>query len=127
MVPYGRIAVRTAEHVLRDRTIVQGSAPWDDILPQIERGAELARDLSRFHEFIKATNQIERLLRDAEIFPYEIISGPDAIEGQERITIRERSRTEYPRVLSFLHLHQALIAFLHPEQIPPHPTPANVL
>src|SRR5260370_32806759 len=92
MVPYGRIAVRTAEHVLRDRTIAQGSAPWDDILPRIERGAELARDLARFHEFIKATNQIEILLRDAEIFPYEIIAGPEVAEGQEGVTIHERPR-----------------------------------
>jgi len=127
MVPYGRIAVRTAEHVLRDRTIVQGSAPWDDILPQIERGAELARDLSRFHEFIKATNQIEILLRDAEIFPYEIISGPDAIEGQERITIRERSRTEYRRVLSFFEIEKGLIEFLQREQMAGKPDSGNVI
>ncbi len=115
-MPKGRIAVRTAEHVLRDRTIAQGSAPWDDILPRIERGAELARDLARFHEFIKATNQIEILLRDAEIFPYEVISGPEVTNGRERVTIRERPRAEQRRVLRFFEIEKGLTEFLQRER-----------
>ena len=126
-MPNGRIAVRTAEHVLRDRTIAQGSAPWDELLPRFERGAELARDLSRFHEFIKATNQIEILLRDAEIFPYEVIEGPEAEGGQERVTIRERPRAERRRVLSFFEIEKGLIEFLQREQMAGKPDSGNVI
>ena len=115
-MPEGRIAVRTSEHVLRDRTIVQGSASWDNILPRIERGAELARDLARFHEFIKATNQIEILLRDAEIFPYEVIAGPEVVEGREQVTIRERPRVEQRRVLRFFEIEKGLTEFLQRER-----------
>lgn len=115
-MPKGRIAVRTTEHVIRDRTIAQGSAAWDDILPRIERGAELARDLARFHEFIKATNQIEILLRDAEIFPYEVVAGPEVAEGRERVTIRERPRAEDRRVLPFFEIEKGLIEFLQRER-----------
>ena len=126
-MPHGRIAVRTSEHVLRDRTIALGSAPWDDILPQIERGAELARDLARFHEFIKATNQIELLLRDAEIFPYEVIAGPEAAEGRECITIRERPRAENRSVLPSFEIEKGLIEFLQREQMAGKPDSGNVI
>jgi serine/threonine protein kinase len=126
-MPRARIAVRTAENVMRDRTIALSSASWEDILPQIERGAELARDLSRFHEFIKATNQIEILLRDAEIFPYEIIEGPESAQGQERITIMERARTENRRVLNFFEIEKGLIEFLQREQMAGKPDSGNVI
>lgn len=116
-MPHGRIAVRTSEYVHRDRTIAQSSAPWDDILPRIERSAELARDLARFHEFIKATNQIELLLRDAEIFPYEVVSGPEGAEGRECVTVRERPRAEHRPVLPFFEIEKGLIEFLQREQM----------
>ncbi len=126
-MPHGRIAVRTAEHALRDRTIAQGSAPWDEILPRIERGAELARDLSRFHEFIKATNQIELLLLDAQIFPYEIVAGPQVAGGRERITIREVPRADARRVLPFFEIEKGLIEFLQREQMAGKPDSGNVI
>src|SRR6266545_4058011 len=126
-MPHGRIAVRSLAQVHRDRTIAQGSASWDDLLPRIERGAELARDLSRFHEFIRATNQIELLLLDAEIFPYEVVAEPVVTEGREYVIVRERPREEHRRVLPFFEIEKGLIEFLQREQMANKPDSGNVI
>ena len=99
----------------QDRTIALESAPWDELLPQPEKGAESARDLSRFQEFVRATNQIELLLLDATIFPYEIVSGPEQREGREAIVVRERQRPNSRKVLPFFELEK-LQEFLQRER-----------
>lgn len=114
-LPASRLAVRTTKTLYTDRTIAQASAPWDDVMPRFERGAELARELSRFQEFVRATNQIELLLLDATIFPYELVSGPDVHEGRERVVVRERPRAEHRRVLPFFELEKGLEEFLQRE------------
>lgn len=114
-IPAGRLAVRTSRSVHQDRTIALESAPWDELLPQPEKGAELARDLSRFQEFVRATNQIELLLLDATIFPYEIVSGPEQREGREAIVVRERQRPDSRKILPFFELEKGLEEFLQRE------------
>lgn len=114
-LPAGRLAVRTIRTLHTDRTVAHASAPWDDVMPRFERGAELARELSRFQEFVRATNQIELLLLDATIFPYELVSGPDVQEGRERVVVRERPRAEHRQVLRFFELEKGLEEFLQRE------------
>lgn len=114
-IPAGRLAVRTTRSVHQDRTIALESAPWDGLLPQPEKGAELARELSRFQEFVRATNQIELLLLDATIFPYETVSGPEQHGGRESIVVRERPRPDDRTVLPFFELEKGLCEFVQRE------------
>jgi hypothetical protein len=115
VIPPGKLAVRTSRSVHQDRTIALESAGWDELLPQQARGAELASELSRFQEFVRATNQIELLLLDATIFPYEIVDGPHLRNGREQIVVRERPRPENRKVLSFFELEKGLEEFLQRE------------
>lgn len=114
-MPSGRLAVRTTRTAHTDRTVALTSASWESILPRVERGAELARDLAQFHEFVRATNQIELLVLDATIFPYELVAGPEVRAGVEQIVVRERSRAAHRRVLPIFELDTGLEEFLQRE------------
>lgn len=115
-VPAGRLAVRSTRAAHTDRGLALASAPWDPVLPRIERGAEMARDLAKFHQFVRATHQLELLMLDATIFPIELVAGPEPADepGFEHITVRERSRPEHRQVLPFLQ-NDHLAGFLHRE------------
>jgi hypothetical protein len=115
-LPSGRVVVRSAELVGRDRSVLQLATSWEPVLPVVDRGSRLARDLAWFHEFVRCTNQIELLLRDAEIFPYEIVDGPVVVGAIERITIRELPREPSRKVLRFFELEKGLVEFLQREQ-----------
>jgi DNA polymerase III delta prime subunit len=93
-VPDGSIFVYPKESVSRDRTIAQAATPWDRMLPKIDNNAAISRELQRFHNFVRASNQIELLLLDAQIFPYVIVSGPTVTDGVEQITVAEGERRD---------------------------------
>lgn len=115
VLPAGRLAVRTRSQVWNDRTVALGSADWKEILPKTERTRTLSRDLARFQEFVRAANQIELLLLDATIFPYELLGEPETVGGVERIVLRERPRAEHRKVLKFFELEKGLDEFLQRE------------
>lgn len=115
VLPAGRLAVRTSSQVWNDRTVALGSADWQDVLPKAERGTALSRDLARFQEFVRAANQIELLLLDATIFPYELLGEAETDGGTERIVLRERPRAEHRKVLKFFELEKGLDEFLQRE------------
>lgn len=112
----GRLAVRSTRAAHTDRGLALASAPWGPVLPRIERGADMARDLLQFHEFVRATHQIELLMLDATIFPIELVIGPHSVDepGFEHIVVRERSRPQNRKVLPFLE-NDDLAGFLQRE------------
>lgn len=114
-IPSGKLSVRTSRNIFQDRTIELGSAAWDELLPTPTKVAALAAELARFQEFVRATNQIELLILDATIFPYEVISGPQVHNGRESIVVRERNRSEERKVLQFFELEKGLVEFLQRE------------
>lgn len=72
-LPNGSVAIRTMRQAF-DRAIRQNARNWEPYLPKFDRTAQLRANLDRFHEFIRCTNQLELLIRDSEIFQYEVIS-----------------------------------------------------
>ncbi len=115
-LPSGRLAVRSTRAAHTDRGLALTSAPWGPVLPRIERGADMARDLSQFHQFVRATHQIELLMLDATIFPIELVAGPHPVDdpGVEHIVVRERARPQNRTVLPFLQ-NDDLAGFLQRE------------
>jgi serine/threonine protein kinase len=109
-LPEGVITVRTVRQIHMDRQIRQNARSWERYLPSIDRAIQLRASLARFHEFIRCTNQLELLLRDAEIFRYEVVERDDSEAGLERIIIRE-SPGRRP-VASFCAVEGGLIEFL---------------
>ena len=65
---------------------------WLRLIPEIDVDSQLTAGLSRFHDFLRCTNQLELLLRDAEIAAYEVVKTLPSDANWDRIVIRERPR-----------------------------------
>lgn len=112
-LPESAIAVRTRRQIAKDRTIRHKAQTWEPFLPTVDRTQQLRASLSRFHEFIRCTNQLELLIRDAEIFAYELDSYRVDDDGVERATIHEVHRPRAP--FRFFKVEGGLTEFLHRE------------
>lgn len=112
-LPAGRVFVYSREEIFRDRTIAQNATSWEQILPKIDRGAQISRELTRFHDFVRISNQIELLLLDSQIFPYKVVRGPWLESGEEQLVVTECDRAEGHEVFEAFRVD--LIDFLQKE------------
>jgi hypothetical protein len=112
-LPESVIAVRTTRQVAKGRTFRQQAQSWERFLPTIDRTQQLRASLSRFYEFIRCTNQLELLIRDAEIFAYQLDSYRKDDDGVEHAFIHEVPRARPP--FRFFKIEGGLSEFLHRE------------
>jgi hypothetical protein len=98
-LPPGKVVVWTTDELRRASTR-PNALSWKRYLPKADPTG-LDSTLVRFHDFIRCTNQLELLIRDAEIFAYEIVerrrAGEDA--GFETVAIRQIPRRREPMKL----------------------------
>jgi hypothetical protein len=106
----GRLTVRTMADTRKDPDIRHNAETWERILPRTDRGTQLQASLSMFHEFVRATNQIELLVRDAETFPYRVVARDTTDLGVERLTLVEGYRQR--PILDFCRLDGGMVEFL---------------
>lgn len=97
----------------RDKSTKSNSQSWDSFLPHIDEKKLLREPLAKFREFLQCTNQLELLMRDAEIFAYTICDYQKADDGSERLFIEERER-ERP-VPKFCKVKGGMLEFLQRE------------
>jgi serine/threonine protein kinase len=113
-LPPGRIVVCVQREIRSDRTLRQKARNWQRFLPARDWSAQLQASLSRFHEFLRFTNQLELLLCDAVIFRYRIVQRDFSNRAVDRIAIEEIPRDR--PVMSFLRTEGGLIEFLQREK-----------
>lgn len=77
-------------------TPASGMLPWGTILPKQPKSPPTERSIQRLDEFFRITNQVELLMRDAEIFAYEIVERKEVNDLKEEIIIEEISRERLP-------------------------------
>jgi serine/threonine protein kinase len=111
-LPPGSVIVRTTFEVRPDKAERARAQNWQRYLPYIDESERLRTSLSQFHNFIRCANQIELLMRDAELFQYEVIDRR-ADDDVDIITIRETERTR--EVISILSPEGGLLKFLQRE------------
>ncbi|NPV89965.1 MAG: AAA family ATPase [Firmicutes bacterium] len=112
-LPAESIIVRTISEIWKQPTELNKAQSWKRYLPQGRSDAGLRAGLSQFHDFIRCTNQIELLIRDAELFQYEVIQR-EIVEQVETLRIREIERTR--PVLEFFKIEGGLVEFLQRER-----------
>lgn len=112
-LPSGVVVVRPAADIRRGRLLPDKIDTWERHLPRTDPVAALRAELAQFHNFIRCVNQIELLIRDAEIFPYTIVD-TDERTTLRTITVRETDRARLP--LKFLQVEGGLVEFLSREQ-----------
>ena len=87
---------------------------WDSFIPKFGIEHQKRRDMERFYDFIRCTNQIEILLRSCEIYHYKIIKKDiHRPTGSERIIIKEIKR-DY-ELLDFWRNETSLVDYLSKE------------
>jgi len=87
---------------------------WGQLIPHVDEESRLAAGISKFHDFLRATNQLELLLRDSEICAYEIVENLPVSANFERIVIRERPRDR--PVLQFCQIEGGMVKMLQRER-----------
>ena len=87
------------------------SLSWGRFLPAQEKIESVSDRVSRFHDFFRITNQIELLMRDAEIFSYRVLERRKDADG-EVLTITEHDPRE---ILGDFLQRQELVGFLNRE------------
>jgi serine/threonine protein kinase len=95
-LPRGSVSVRTVSQTYRDATIRSGATSWTSFLPRTRTAPTGSTNQTRLVEFLRASNQVELVIRDAEVFPYRVTSRrSDAY--YERIVIVEQADSEETR------------------------------
>ncbi|MBN2286672.1 MAG: AAA family ATPase [Tissierellales bacterium] len=111
-LPPESIIVRTGIDIRNQPTTLSKSQSWKRHLPQKEKSASIRASLALFHDFIRCTNQIDLLIRDAELFLYERVSRK-VVSQVEIVKIREIARER--TVMDIFKLEGGLVGFLQRE------------
>src|ERR1019366_1001284 len=85
------ISVCPSAEVLK-RFPTKQAKSWKRFLPRADPSLQVRADLSRFYNYIRCTSQVELLMRDAEIFAYEIVGEPTVAPAKIQIAIKEIER-----------------------------------
>ncbi|MGV9292788.1 AAA domain-containing protein [Amycolatopsis sp. NPDC003676] len=93
---------------------VLGAPSWDLLLPQVDTARARRREQERLLEFLRITNQIDVLIRDAELFRCEIIAVTEADGVVTEIQVREVARKHSP--LRMFQREGGMAAFLFRER-----------
>lgn len=110
-IPAGRIAFFNTKNY-RQQSNMLGSAPsWETLLPKNDKGRRRREAQERFAEFVRFTNQIDILIRDAELFRCQVTDVQHAPNGMvDSVTVEEVPRLNVP--MSMFQLDDGMAEFL---------------
>jgi hypothetical protein len=100
------VRVFTLRALAMDENVARKSAvAWKPYLPREISNTAAQDDLQRIHDFFRVTNQIELLMRDAEIFSY-VIRELRSVDGAEEVLLyevpRERTTPDFAKLVDTL-------------------------
>jgi hypothetical protein len=108
------IRVFTLRALAVDESVVRGAAiSWKPYLPRAVASGVAHDEIQRIHDFFRVTNQIELLMRDAEIFSYVIVE-TRLVDGAEEVLLYEAQRER--SIPDFAKLVEGLAEFLQREE-----------
>ncbi|TWT56118.1 AAA domain-containing protein [Allorhodopirellula solitaria] len=109
------ISVFTKNAVFNNpETVLKNAVRWKRFFPTGSDGPVAGDNITQFHDFFRATNQIELLMRDAEIFSYEVVERKPPSENGETLVVRENERRQLTNT-SYLQ-KQEMVGFLNRER-----------
>ncbi|MEU0249574.1 AAA domain-containing protein [Streptomyces sp. NPDC006235] len=114
-IPAGRIGFFSTKHYREQGHVLSSAPSWELLLPKIDKARERREDQERFAEFVRITNQIDILIRDAELFRCQVTDVRFAANGTvTSIKVREVPRVHEP--MSMLKPDGGMAAFLFREK-----------
>ncbi|MGP2435758.1 AAA domain-containing protein [Streptomyces sp. JW3] len=110
-IPAGRIGFFNTRNYRQQANVLSSAPSWESLLPKIDTARERREDQERFAEFVRFTNQIDILIRDAELFRCRVtdvqLAANDTVQS---VTVEELPRLNEP--LSMLQLDGGMAEFL---------------
>jgi len=94
-------------------TRARGVRSWEAFIPRAEEASSLSTALARFQDFLRCTNQLDLLMRSAEVTAYEVVRQETTEDRREVIEIHERVRPS--EVLEFCRIDGGMIEILQRE------------
>ena len=91
----------------------RGVRSWEAFIPRGEETSALSAALARFQDFLRCTNQLDLLMRDAEVTAYEVVRQQITEDRRHVIEVRERTRPREP--LAFCRVDGGMIEILQRE------------
>ena len=108
---------RTEVNVMTPREVgaarARGVRSWEAFIPRAEETSVLSTALARFQDFLRCTNQLDLLMRDAEVAAYEVVWEQITEDRRHVIEVRERIRPREP--LAFCRVDGGMIEILQRE------------
>ncbi|WP_426504739.1 AAA domain-containing protein [Dactylosporangium sp. McL0621] len=95
-VPAGRLEFFSTRERRSLGQHLAGSARWEALLPRIDKARERREEHERFSDFVRITNQVDILIRDAELFRCEIVDVEVEDGSCTRVEVREIPREHRP-------------------------------
>ncbi|MFG1842916.1 AAA domain-containing protein [Micromonospora sp. NPDC049175] len=72
------------------------SARWEALLPRVDKARERREEQERFSDFLRITNQVDILVRDAELFRCEVVEVEEEGGSCTQVEVREVLRDHPP-------------------------------
>lgn len=95
-IPRGRLEFFSTKDIRTLGDHLSSSASWEVLLPRIDQVRERREDQERFIDFVRITNQIDILIRDAELFRCQVAEVEETDGVCSRIKVREIPREHRP-------------------------------
>ncbi|MGW0575883.1 AAA domain-containing protein [Streptomyces sp. NPDC002920] len=110
-IPAGRIAFFNAKNYRQQANTLGSSPSWETLLPKNDKARKRREDQERFAEFVRFTNQIDILIRDAELFRCRVTDVQHAPNGMvDSVTVEEVPRLNEP--MSMFQLDDGMAEFM---------------
>jgi serine/threonine protein kinase len=94
-IPPGRLEFFSTKDIRARGDRLAASTGWEAILPRKNKVRERREDQERFYDFIRITNQIDILIRDAEVFRCQVTDVQDN-DGRATVAAKEIPRRNEP-------------------------------
>ncbi|SED03780.1 AAA domain-containing protein [Streptomyces sp. PAN_FS17] len=110
-IPAGRIGFFNTRNYRQQAHVLSSASSWETLLPKIDTARERREDQERFAEFVRITNQIDILIRDAELFRCRVTD----VQLAANKTVDSVKLEEVPRLnepMSMLQLDGGMAEFL---------------
>ncbi|MFI1400796.1 protein kinase [Streptomyces sp. NPDC020681] len=113
-VAAGRIGFFSTKDYKAQGHVLSSAPSWEFLLPKIDQARERREDQERFSEFVRMTNQIDMLIRDAELFRCKVIDVTETDGVVSSVQVLEIPRVHEP--LAMLKKDGGMAAFLFREK-----------
>ncbi|WP_432075168.1 AAA domain-containing protein [Streptomyces wuyuanensis] len=109
-LPPGRLTFFSTKDYKPQGHVLNAAPSWEPLLPKADQARDRRRDQEQFAEFVRLTNQIDILIRDAELFRCRVVDVEENDGIVTAVHVEEVARVHQP--LAMLRPDGGMAGFL---------------